>query len=273
MDSGGRDTTWRQGDVVSAADLCQLVGEIQRPDQAIGVVISHDCDLTNTAEKEPHVELIIARPIERLGQNAHAKNARLLHLQYLKDNLPRCFELSATEKFTVSKAEILALIPAQEFKLSNPDRYTLRRWLAARYDRQAFPENFARRLKQRVSGRKTLADAIATVLDEAGVHIRALYFDLDKGEELERGPADPYRLGIVVLHIGNGEDEAAYVAAERVATAIEKIFDQISDVTLEYCNPVSDSVLTIAQATSLKEWRMEHLSLRADPMGPTTASL
>ena len=76
MESDGRDTSWRQGDVVSAADLCKLVGEIDRPDQAIGVVISHDCDLANTAEKEPHVEVIVARPIERLGQNAHAKKTR-----------------------------------------------------------------------------------------------------------------------------------------------------------------------------------------------------
>ena len=272
MESDGRDTSWRQGDVVSAADLCKLVGEIDRPDQAIGVVISHDCDLANTAEKEPHVEVIIARPIERLGQNAHAKNARQLHLQYLQGGSLCCFELSATEKFSVSKANILALVPAAALKLSKLSRHTLRRWLATRYDRQAFPENFERRLRLCVSdSKKTIAEAIAATLDDAGEHIRALYFDLDKGEEVERVAADPYHLGIVVLHIGSSEDDTAYAKAEEVAVAIEKIFEGASGIKLQYCDPVADSVLTIQQATLLKEWRLEYLSLRADPIGPKTA--
>ena len=272
MESGGRDSTWRQGDVVSAADLCQLVGEIHRPDQAIGVIISHDCDLANAAEKEPYVEVILARPIDRLGQHAHAKNTRLLHLQYLDGHSPRCFELLATEKYSVSKAKILALAPSARFKLSNSNRHTLRRWLAARYDRQAFPENFERRLRLCVSdSKKTIAEAIATTLDDAGEYIRALYFDLDKGEEVERVAADPYHLGIVVLHIGSSEDDTAYAKAEEVAVAIEKIFEGASGIKLQYCDPVADSVLTIQQATSLKEWRLEYLSLRADPIGPTTA--
>ena len=272
MESGNRGTTWRQGDVVSAEDLCQLVSDIDRADQTIGVVISHDCDLASTTDKEPYVEVIIARPIERLGQHAHAKNARLLHLSYLADVSPRCFELSATKKIRLSKVEILALVPTADLRLTEPSRRTLRRWLAARYDRQAFPENFERRLRLCVSdSKKTIAEAIAATLDDAGEHIRALYFDLDKGEEVERVAADPYHLGIVVLHIGSSEDDTAYAKAEEVAVAIEKIFEGACGIKLQYCDPVADSVLTLQQATSLKEWRLEYLSLRADPIGPTTA--
>ena len=66
MESGNRDTTWRQGDVVSAEDLCQLVSDIDRADQTIGVVISHDCDLASTTDKEPYVEDLSHGEISRL---------------------------------------------------------------------------------------------------------------------------------------------------------------------------------------------------------------
>jgi hypothetical protein len=35
-----------------------------------------------------------------------------------------------------------------------------------------------------------------------------------------------------------------------------------------YCDPISDSAITVAQREMLKQWRLEHMSLQEDPPQP-----
>lgn len=266
-----RDTSWRQGDIVSAGDLRELTKQSDLTGTSVGIVVSHDCDLAAGEDKEPHIELIPARPIKRLGQDSHAKTARRLHIQYETDAGAIFFELRAAEKLWIPKAKLLALSRASDIRLLPEGRRILQRWLAARYNRAAFPENFENRLRQASkTNKKTLIDLIAVALDDAGEHVRAILFDLDNGEEHERVEiSDPYRLGIVVLYLGNLEDDIAFDKASEVAAAIEKILVGADGIVLNYCDPVSDAAMSIQQATQLKEWRLEYLSFRAQPIGPT----
>jgi hypothetical protein len=269
--SDARDTSWRQGDIVSASNLRELIQRSDLGETTVGIVVSHDCDLAAGEDKEPRIELIPACPITRLGQDSHAKTSRRLHIQYQTDAGAICFELRAVEKCWVPKAKLLALTPASDVRLVSEGRRILQRWLAARYDRAAFPENFEIRLRQTSkTSKKTLIELIAVALDAAGEHVRAILFDLDNGEERERVEfADPYQLGVVVLYVGNPEDDVALEKASEVATAIEKILAGAEGIALNYCNAVSDSAMSIQQATKLKEWRLEYLSFRAQPAGPT----
>lgn len=269
--SEARDTSWRQGDTVSASDLGDLVQRQDLDETIVGVVVSHDCDLAAGEDKEPHIELIPARPIERLGQDSYAKTARRLHIRYETDAGAICFELRAAEKLSIPKAKLLALRPASDVWLLSEGRRILQRWLAARYDRAAFPESFESRLRQTSkNNKKTVADLIGSALDDAGEHVRALLFDLDSGEEHERVEnIDVYRLGVVVLYVANSKDDIAFDRAREVATDIEKIFETVDGISLSYCEPMSDSAMSIQQATQLKEWRLEYLSFRVQPAGPT----
>jgi hypothetical protein len=266
-----RNTSWRQGDVVSESDLPKLVQGLPAGDNTVGIVVSHDCDLAASEEKESRVELISARRIKRLGQDSNAKTARRLHLQYDTNAEPICFELSATEKFFVAKASLFACTSMPNARLRPEGRRILQRWLAARYDRAAFPEKFEERLRQQpTTGRKSGVDLIERALDTAGEHVRALLFDLDKGEDCERVElSDAYHLGIVVLYIENPEDDIAYDKAREVAAELEKLFTGLAGIELLYCDPVSDAALSVQQATQLKEWRLEYLSFKTQPIGPT----
>jgi hypothetical protein len=272
--SNVRNSSWRQGDIVSASDLCRLVESPRENDTTVGIVVSHDCDLAASAEKEPFVELISASVIKRLGQDSNAKTARRLHIQYATDAEPACYQLSANQKFFVPKAKLFELTPAPNSRLYAEGRRILQRWLAARYDRSAFPENFESRLRQRPTATgKSLVESIALALDDAGQHVRALLFDVDRGEECERTEmSDSYRLGIVVLYVGNPEDDIACEKAQEVVAKLEKLFDGIHGIVLDYCDAVSDAVLSVQEATQLKEWRLEYLSFRTQPIGPTMSS-
>lgn len=81
------------------------------------------------------------------------------------------------------------------------------------------------------------------------------------------------------MHSADPDFEAAEKAAESAAVAIvqafkEKLFSPTSTwqhIELRSCDPVSESVLTYQQFKQLKRWRLEHLSLAADPQQPVLA--
>ena len=147
-------------------------------------------------------------------------------------------------------------------------------WLASRYRRSAFPDEFERRLTAK---ELKLHEKIAKAVKPHGELIAGVFFDVDDGVELCRnGPDDTYTLDITILHAADYDFVAAESAATTAAKAIEKAFkDKLFDPTktwqqieLRSCEPVSESVLTYQQFKQLKRWRLEHISLAAEPQQP-----
>ncbi len=270
-------TAWRQGSVLVADSAVRLSLVPQGDDQALVVVISHDCDIASAADKEPMVELIVGRRIERLGADTHAKTARRLHLPFDGDAGPMAVELLATQRAALPKAAVLADSPRQGWSLSPDNLVTLQNWLAARYRRAAFPEAFEARLKAKPG---QLHKKIAKAMDEAGVHVLAVFFDLDEGQDLERQqPDDAYQLRIHLLYDSSVDEPTAYAATQAAATTIEDAFEAAfcqpdgawRNIRLLSCEAVSDSAMTVATSRLLKQWRLDYMSLEADPQQPMLA--
>jgi len=116
----------------------------------------------------------------------------------------------------------LGFVP-QSIKLEPEGLVTLQHWLAARYHRAAFAEEFERRLKNK-SGK--LDRKLAKAMDGAGAHILAVLFDVDGSQELERKcPVDVYKLRITILYDSSLDEPAAYEAAQKAADSVEAIFE------------------------------------------------
>ncbi len=271
-------TAWRQGSVLAAESAARLGLVPQGDEQALVVVISHDCDIASAEDKEPMVELIVGRRIERLGADTHAKTARRLHLQFNADAGPVAAELLATQKVAAPKAAVLADAPRQGWSLSPGSLVTLQNWLAARYRRAAFPESFEARLKAKPG---QLHKKIVKAMDTAGIHVLAVLFDLDEGQELERQqPEDAYQLRIHLLYDSNVDEPTAYAAAQAAADTIESAFEAAfcqpdgtwRNIKLLSCEPVSDSAMTVAASQLLKQWRLDYMSLEDDPQQPMLAA-
>jgi hypothetical protein len=155
------------------------------------------------------------------------------------------------------------------------ERRTLQRWLAARYDRTAFPDEFDRRLKDETG----LADALARAFKETGEYIPAVFFDVDEGQEVEHaGPEDTYRVTITLLYLTDTDAEIAERAAEKAKERIEEIFRSRCSVKgagvewrwieLQGVEIISDEAMTYAQSLNLTRWQADHVSLRAVPPQP-----
>lgn len=279
MADSDRQLLWLQGDVLT--DEAAKSFRLQHPESADAtfvVVISHDCDLTAAADKEPISEIIVGRSIEKMGGDSYGKTARRLHIKYQTDWGIIVLELVATSKHSICKSDLFAKPPRKDMWLDVQGLRILQRWLAARYSRAAFPEAFEDRLRAAVVPRKRdFLKKIEHILEDGGDHIRALLFDLDEGKNIERKtPDDLYQLGIVVLYDGVRDEPTAAAAATKAAEALEELFETAfhlrtgawQNIHLQYCDPISDSAITVAQSEALKQWRLEHMSLKDDPPAP-----
>ena len=149
-DAQRHSTDWRQGHVLHP-EAAESLGLVWDPDPAATfvVMVSHDCDIAAAVEREPDVEFIVGRRIEAPGADTHAKTARRLHIVFDGADGTTAVELLATHKARVPKQAALATAPHSGWKLSPESLATLQHWLAARYRRAAFADEFETRLKSK----------------------------------------------------------------------------------------------------------------------------
>ena len=278
MADWNRDTPWRQGHLLGK-DAIEALGLHHATVlyQTLVIVASHDCDIAQAPEGEPVVEVVVGSLVaDRDGNCTHAKNARKLHIEFAGAAV-FWTEFEATAKVYVDKLALNKFVPLPDARLSQENHAIFQMWLASRYRRSAFPDEFERRLTAKEF---KLHEKIARAVKPHGELIVGVFFDVDEGAEVtHEGPDDTYTLDITILHSADPDFEAAEKGAETAAKAIEKAFKhKLFDPTktwqhieLRSCDLVSESVLTYQQFKQLKRWRMDHISLAAEPPQPVLA--
>ncbi len=270
MAEWSRETYWHQGSVLpdNASEVLAL-SHPESPERTFVVVILHDCDLAADPEREPLVELVTGRIIDAIKADSHAKSARRLQIEFQGLQGPIAVELLATHKSFVQKSDLAPFDPRADVNLDAQGLSILQRWLAARYRRAAFPDEFERRLKE-----ARLPRRIEKALNAAGKHVIAVFFDVDGGEDIQRnGPDDFYRLGIYLLYDTTQNEPEAEAATRSASDQIEEAFEKAfrskdnswRNIRLEYCDVMSDQALSYGNSLHFKQWRLEHISLEDDP--------
>lgn len=272
-----RETPWRQGHLLPHEAVAELgLLHSEHPDETVVIVATHDCDLAQTVDREPYVEVVVGRQIPQADGNfTHAKAARTLHVE-IDGASQSIAEFFAIAKRPVAKTALVEFEPATAHRLSPAALTTFQRWLAARYRRSAFPDEFERRLKD-----SRLDREIAKIVRPLGSAITAVLFDIDEGAEIVRsGAEDVYTLDITLLYAAEPDPDVAEKAVETAGTAIKaaferKLHDESSDtwkeIELRYLDVVSEEAFTYRQLKLMKPWRLEHISLGADPQQPVLA--
>ncbi len=273
-----RNTPWRQGHLLTneAVKLLDLACS-DYPNDTIVIVATHDCDLAQLTNIEPQLEVVIGRRIAVAdGNYTHAKTARILHIGFEGD-VPFLAEFVITAKCSVPKEALVDFEPLARHWLSPSGQATFQRWLASRYRRSAFPDEFEHRLVRETK----LAERIAKAVKPHGDRIIAILFDVDEGLERNRtDPDDVYVLDITLLHAVEPDHDAAESAAKTAKKAIRDAFEAKllnkqsgawQNIELRYIDVVSEEALTYRQFTLMKPWRLEYISLGADPQQPIPA--
>jgi len=283
MASWSRSTPWRQGYIVDSETLAQLGITIDGDDKKklIAVVASHDCDIAQLAAGEPEVELVLGKILtDKLdGNYTHCKTARRLHLELTGTEHHLLCEFDASKRILVSKEHkdpskaLISYEPTHVSLMNGQERSIFQRWLAARYRRSSFPDEFDRRLRE-----TKIAERLAKLFKDSGNHIPAVFFDVDQGMERTRdGSNDPYELSIMVLYKTDDDPDTAEQAALVAAKAINELFlsrcrtgkEQTWEwIELVEVEVISDQGLTYGQSLNLTRWQADYVSLRSDPEQP-----
>ncbi|MGH7074460.1 MAG: hypothetical protein ACREFD_09715 [Stellaceae bacterium] len=232
---------------------------------------SHDCDIAQDPSIEPKVEVIVGHQIVELNGNyTYAKNARRLHLAFTGGARIIRAEFQAIAKMQIEKGQILKFKPFDDVGLKAAEQNILQRWLAARYRRSAFPDEFDRRLES-----AGLRDRVSKILKRSGASIAAVYFDVDDGMDVPRSSqADPYTLSIYLLYSTETDPEAAEQVAKDVSSEIAASFrdrcisketGRWHDIELVECEAISDQAMTVQQVERLKRWSADYISLGTEP--------
>jgi len=259
-----RETKWRQGCILSPENVVALDLNVN-DETCYALAISHDCDIANDDSAEPFVEFITARMISKVdGTFTFGKNPRVLHLSILCEGVPFAFELIASQKHIVLKNCLSLFEPSDNFAVGEREKTILQGWLAARYKRQALPDNLFERIRP-------VFDYQTKIVKNKVDEIVGYWFNYEP-KDIELPPDEPYELWIYIVY--SIDDSSSEVEAQQMATQIRDRFDKMINchrglVDLRKCEAFSEEEFTLRDMRSTIHFLLDHLSYRTDPPGPT----
>ena len=155
------------------------------------VVVTQDCDLLREPDIEPFVELVFCRKIEAAQPlYRNGRNPRLLHIPLREPG--RCLtwlQISIHDRLRIGKEVLADVSTCDAARLEDEEVRLLRRWIARRYTRAAFPDAFNRRLEK-------VGDRLERLFKSRdGQVVTGLYLDID---DTEYDPETPYDIAVLV---------------------------------------------------------------------------
>ncbi|MCI5099668.1 hypothetical protein [Phaeobacter italicus] len=248
------------------------------------IVASQDCDIAASVDKEPTVEFVLVREAECNGNFTNAKNPRTLHIPVNEETEPGFVELQTRDRVFLAKGDLVGNDPCPDTKISVPSVWMLQNWLALRYKRTAFPDEFVNRLPSKLKGKvsKVIAGTVRS--------IEAVLFDLCGDEREELKGEDNYLLEITLVY-NEDTDEKALQKAEDAAEGLRKAFKEKlfkpenegqpeeSDagewlgIELIDIHVVSIRGITLYDAQSKLRWELDELSFKVGQPSSTMHAL
>jgi len=173
-DSGEmRRQGWRQGDLITGQAAARIISsccdgtDFLQANSAVLLVLSQDCDLVAEESREPYIEFLAGTCITTVdSMKLNGRNPRFIQVQTAEQNITFCIH----DRFRMKKNDFCKVCTPRSGKtLNDSDRRMVLKWVAKRYTRPAFPDEFNKRLSkkrkiQEVLYKSELARKIIVVL-------------------------------------------------------------------------------------------------------------
>lgn len=257
---------WRQG--------CAIVGTEQAEALALDgdlfLLVSQDCDIVRSSEVEPDIEFVGGSFADRPnGQLTFGKNPRRLQLTLPSgdETDARLVELDIRKRAIVAKSAVADLRPSDSLRCAGEPLRVVTRWLAKRYSRPAFPDEFNRRL-QSVYGRIDRLSKKASGRDISSILIALSPRD----EDLPDG--EDYEL-VVWLTVPDDarNDGTRFAEASAFQERFEEILTDCNGIQVREVELRCHSDVTLRDLEDLSRLDFDHRSFAPKPGGklPTEA--
>ena len=269
MASGRSDATrikergWRQGSILPASLVSRLRGHglpaEHNPGSELFIVVSHDCDVTNTdLNAEPYVEVARARIIRKEeidGNFLWGKNPRIYQFSGQRGQEIHC-ELSIHDIVSLPREHLQDFDPDGHRQLAPEIRRSICRWIAGRYSRQSFPDAFNERVRPVVTQLRREFKKQGHLL--SGIYLVVSDDELDAGEVYKvivwaTMPDEEYEI----------RDQRAL--AQQLVDKIEAAFTSCDGVEVGAVELRSEADVSLSDLRKLKRWEFDDLTLRGEP--------
>lgn len=233
-----RAAGWRQGSVIerqSASEKLKTLLDGTPAELTHWVVITQDCDLVNLSyEKEPEVELLGCRLVaSEDGRYTYGKNPRHIHLSAVIGGTGAVLDAVIFQRFCFPRPVLEDFGPKEGCSLPPETIRLLVEWVARRYTRSAFPDEFNERVRNTQVGLKK-------VLEDNGSVVRGVWLALHTFSELAAG--EPYRVGVrVTMSIADYANAAKRDQASTVVNALEIGLTGCAGIEVESADLVSEA--------------------------------
>lgn len=224
-------------------------------EEDVFIVLSHDCDVANPdLDKEPFVELILARRIERSvdGNLTFGKNPRQLTLEIGGG----WYDISIHTKCRCPRQELSGKTAVGT--MDDDSLRLLRRWAAQRYQRAAFADTFNTRTA-------AIGKSVHDLLKKEGQFLSGIYLVVS---DAELPPDQPY---VVIVLATMTTDQYAEPELRRKAQVlvdqVAAFLDGCIGVRVEDSEVRPESAVSLDDIRVLKRWDVEYLSFRTTPGG------
>ncbi len=215
---------WRQGRVIPATahELLRDHAKLALSETDCCIVVSQSCDLLfPDLDAEPLAEIVVAKPlaegVELDGNFTFAKNARRLHLEIDIDGQDVAHELLIRNRFSIPRALLKEFPPDLQRTLPESEIETAVRWVIARYERTAFPDQFNSRVERADRKIKAIVKKMPEVSD--------IYISLSSWDELKEW--ENYKVGLTgittTVHFSDSD------TLGRLETSIARIATQLNE--------------------------------------------
>ena len=253
---------WLQGSIINPelVEYLITIGELPTVSE-IGywVVLSHDCDVTNLSfDAEPRVEVIFGKlidPHEKDGNQEWGKNARLLQLSDPPDSQPQeHLQFNVHQRHWFSRSNLCKHKPAS--RILNPEIISrLSAWIAKRYVRSGFPDEFVERTRVAVS-------KIRKKSKKDGQYITGLYLLL---KDVELTPSEEYEIIIIAsMRPQHYENVEIQKIGNRLLGEIEAFISDCKGIDVKTIELRSESKISLTELRFMKRWDFDDLTLRGD---------
>jgi hypothetical protein len=238
------------------------------------VVVSHDCDIDASADRDPTVEFIPVRKVKKLDSaKTHTKSARCLQFSAKRneDGHTAFFEVEAPSKFSVSKSLLWDNVFASPYSIGAEQLLELVDWLSTRYRRAALPNEFENRYKR---VREQFWDLIRKFNHE----LLGVLFLFDEGlERRECNKDEPYILSILLIHSGTEPSASFEPLIQDTLALFEKQYGadlalEHAGIEIRHCTAISEFALPLAAYRRAIHHRADWLSYESDPHGPVVGA-
>lgn len=250
---------WRQGSVLPTALIAGIDGLPPNIDgsQDLLIVVSHDCDVTNSdIDAEPYVEIVPARVVadaQKDGNRYWGKNPRRYQFSATAAGQEVHFEICVHDMIRMPRTLLAGHVPDSTRAVNSGCVRSIVGWIAKRYVRASFPDAFNNRTKQ-------AANDLRKQLKRNGHLLTGIYM-LVQDDELNDG--DDYNVTIwAAIRDEVFDNPRERQEAQKLLDQIESRLGTCAGVSIDASELRPEREVSLSDLALLKRWDFDDLSLR-----------